>query len=164
MLVAPVSNSLDLYVGIGAAYLAKLDVEILLPDSAFRSPLKAFFLRSIGCRPLLARSEKELAAKLIQSYPPKTPKLVAVAPQLSYLITPLGIFWYQAALEKHLPVAMVGIDHRSKMVKFHSWFYLSGVRARDIEFIYNFFAGITPSDPEKAIPRFSKRHSLLPEQ
>jgi len=154
LLVAPVSGSEDLYIGVATAYLARLEVEILLPQSAFRSPIRAMLLRAIGCSAIPTASEAEMSHEITGRFKPKTPKLLALAPQLFGLNTPLGSFWYDAAKAKHLPVALIGIDHRNKVVKFHSWFYVSGNRERDIEFVYNFFAGIQPADPAQTIERF----------
>lgn len=139
VVAGPHTSTRDFKVAMGVVTLSGFRPNILVDKEAFKG-WKKFVLRRFNAVPFDQQDIPAMKEMIKKTY--------ASSEECSFVFTPLRRgeksgewhdLFYDLSLELDLPIVLVGMDNKRKRVKFHTHFYPSIDRERDLNFILRFF-------------------------
>lgn len=153
VLVAPHTSDEDFFIGLAVAGITNYPISYLVDRKRFNFFSRPF-LKLWKAIPYNPVDELALGKLLEDEFKKRNQWIVALAPQTGQ--TEPGKWntgFYDYCFRSNIAIALAGMDYRRKIVKFHSWFNLSGDKERDLNYIRNFFTDINGKNPEKSLHR-----------
>ena len=124
-------------------FALKVNVRFLAKQSLFWWPFSIFLTR-IGAMPIDRSRNESVVQQLVHAFDSAEHLFLALAPEGTRKTRP---YWksgfYQIAKAAKVPVVLAYIDYARKEVGIGPQFYPGDVE-RDLEFMRNFYAGVTP--------------------
>lgn len=161
ILVAPHTSREDFFLGVAVSGLSHYSVNILVNQKHFVFPT-SIILKKLGAIPYDPLDESALADTLNKEFKSSKSKAIAIAPQAAQQNPDVwNTGFYDFSLKSGIPIALAGLDYRRKIVKLHSWFNVSGDKARDLNYIRNFFADIEGKHSERSVHRNNPQDSKV---
>lgn len=139
LVVGPNVRRSDFLLALGVSYLARFRSKFLIPEKYFTFPIK-HFLKRYGGFSYDPENREQTLRTLLNCYRDRKKFIIAVKwypADLGENSTPP--LFYEVAQKAKIPVVMVGMDRRRKIVKFHGYFLTSDNQVRDLQFMTNYF-------------------------
>ena len=161
-IAAPHTSNWDFAVGMLARKILGLEyVKFIAKDQLFRFPL-GYIFRWLGGYPVDRSKHNNLVDAVVELYDSKERFAIAIAPEgTRSRATRLKTGFYHIARLAKVPIVMVGINFKTKVITFCEPFHPSGDQQADFERILAFFRTQVGKYPELGI---DESHSFnLPE-
>ena len=152
MIVAPHTSSKDFYIGVAARSVCHLEyVKFLGKVELFRFP-QGIFIRALGGYPVDRSKNNNLVDNVVEIFNGKDRFSIALAPEgTRKKVKKLRTGFYHIAKKAGIPVVMVGFDFKRKLIDICDPFYPTDNFQADMKYIWNYFSGITGSNPALGI-------------
>ena len=89
---------------------------------------------------------------IVDIYNSKSEFFIAIAPEVTRKkVNELKKVFYYIALKAKVPILMIGLDFKKKMILISKLFYVSGDLEKDMKLILNFFKPLDGKIPENGL-------------
>ena len=151
--VAPNTSRYDFLLGVAVSHITKFRVRILVDKKYFRFPFKAL-LNSLGGEAYDPAHPRETESYWVNKFNERQKCAVVFTPEQSLARNDdWDTSFYGVAQKTESPIVLVALDYRKKQVKFHSMFYVTGNKERDLDFMRNWFSTYAGKHPEQGVYR-----------
>ena len=140
IVAGPEITKSDFKLGIAVSYLARYRTKFLIPEGYFIFPFKKL-LKSAGGFSYDPQDEDRTIGILANCFIDRKKVSIVTNWQSPSLEDPLHVpIFYQVAETSSIPIVMVAMDRRRKLIKFHGHFLPSGNQLRDLQFMTKYFS------------------------
>lgn len=152
MIVGPHTSSKDFYIGVMARSIAQIEyVKFLGKIELFKFPV-GIILQAMGGYPVDRSKNNNLVDSVVDIFNSKESFAIALAPEgTRQKVKKLRSGFYHIAEKAGIPIVMVGFDFRRKTVSIQEPFWPTDNPKADMEFIWNYYTGVTGEKPELGI-------------
>ena len=155
--VAPHTSNWDFVIGLAAVFCLRLKVSFLGKPSIFIWPF-SYFLRRWGGIPVDRREKHGVVDQIIKQIKSRDSMLLCLAPEgTRSKVFPWKTGFLHIAQRASIPVFLVGLDYKRKVICFGPVFRPSENIPLEIQKVYEFYAKVHPKFPHKvAFPAETK--------
>lgn len=151
MVVGPHTSNWDFIFGLATKTMLRLPTKYLGKSQLFRWPFGAFF-RYIGGYPVERTKHNNLVDAVVDLFNRHEAFSIAVSPEGTRSYVPeLKTGFYHIARKAQIPIRMVGLDYKRKIVTIAEPFFAGPDMEADIQKVVDYFRSMTPKYPEKTI-------------
>lgn len=148
MIAAPHTSGWDLPLGLLVRSAVKADIGFVGKKSLFRPPL-GWFMRWVGGVPVDREKSSNFVDALVQVYNEQDRFNFMIAPEgTRKKVEKFKTGFYYVAKEAGVPIQMISLNFKDRIVNFSKLFYPSDNAQEDIATIENHFRGIRGKIPE----------------
>ena len=156
MIAIPHTSNWDFPLGLLVRKVINADIHFLGKSSLFKPPF-GFLFYWLGGYPVYRSKSTNFVDSVAKVYDSKESFAVIVSPEgTRKKVDRLKTGFYYIALQAKIPIMMVRFDWERRVVSFSEFFYPSGDKEEDFEFIKNHFRDSRGKFPERGWP-----HSLV---
>ena len=153
-IVAPHTSAYDFIIAIigrSALNMGKR-IKFLGKAELFSNHIFRFIFRSFGGFPVERSKRNNMVDDIVDIYNSKNEFFVAIAPEgTRKKVNKLKTGFYYIALKANIPILMIGLDFKKKMILMSKLFYVSGNLENDMESILNFFRPLDGKIPQNGL-------------
>lgn len=161
---APHTSNLDAILGLCIRFgIENRPASFLLKDSFFRFPFRSF-MRWVGAIPIDRGKAGGTIEQVVEIYKQRDTMVLGITPEGT---RNRAAHWktgfYEIALEAEVPILMCYMDFSRKVAGIGPMLYPSGDIGADMKIFAEFYAGITPKNPERRGPVWEFPEDAKPE-
>ena len=152
IIVGPHTSNWDFVIGLAYRNLVGLNkVKFLGKKELFRPPF-GFLFRSLGGIPVDRQASHNLVEYAVKLFKENQEFAIALAPEgTRKKVDKLRTGFYFIAYQAGIPIIMVGLDYKHKILLFSEPFMPSGDQEKDMTHIYKFYSTIHGKHPEQGL-------------
>lgn len=152
IIVAPHTSNWDFLVGLAAKHIIDLHANFIGKASLFKTPVLGWFMRSIGGHPVDRARNNNLVDAVVELFDKTDEFAMALAPEGTRSYVPeIKTGFYHIARKAQVPILMVGLNYKRKVVEVNELFYPSGDMEKDMARILDYYRGVPGKIPQKGI-------------
>ncbi len=127
-------------------------IKFLGKAELFKNPLYKFFFTTFGGYPVDRSKKNNLVDSIVEIYNSKDEFFVTIAPEgTRKKVDKLKTGFYYIALKAKIPVLIIGLDFKKKLILISKLFYVTGDINKDMGFFIDFFRPITGKVPQNGL-------------
>jgi len=153
-IVAPHTSTYDFFIAVIARSALKMSKRIKFLGKAelFKNQIFRFIFRSFGGYPVDRSKKNNLVDSIVEIYNTRDEFFITIAPEgTRKKVNELKTGFYYIALKAKIPIIMIGLDFKKKMIFISKLFYVSGNIDEDMKFIINFFKPLDGRIPQNGL-------------
>ena len=127
-------------------------IKFLGKAELFKNPLYKYFFTAFGGYPVDRSKKNNLVDSIVDIYNSKDEFFVTIAPEgTRKKVNKLKTGFYYIALKAKIPILMIGLDFKKKLILISKLFYVSGNVDKDMDSFIDFYRPITGKIPENGL-------------
>ncbi len=127
-------------------------IKFLGKAELFKNPLYKYFFTAFGGYPVDRSKKNNLVDSIVDIYNSKDEFFVTIAPEgTRKKVDKLKTGFYYIALKAKIPILMIGLDFKKKLILISKLFYVSGNVDKDMNCFIDFYRPITGKIPENGL-------------
>ena len=127
-------------------------IKFLGKAELFKNPLYKYFFTAFGGYPVDRSKKNNLVDSIVDIYNSKDEFFVTIAPEgTRKKVYKLKTGFYYIALKAKIPILMIGLDFKKKLILISKLFYVSGNVDKDMDSFIDFYRPITGKIPENGL-------------
>ncbi|MBL7943133.1 MAG: hypothetical protein JNM00_10225 [Flavobacteriales bacterium] len=150
IVAGPHTSTLDFRIAVAVTRLAGFKTTLLVNKKYFHWPYTVVF-KTLGAMPKDPGNDTSWKFPVLENFRSKKRYSVVFTPDSPTDPARFNTEWLDVAMEAGVPIMLIGLDHKRKYVRLHSWFYPSGDRERDIHFVRSYIASVAGHVPMPGI-------------
>ena len=153
-ILAPHTSAYDFIIAVIARSALNMGKRIRFLGKAelFNNHVFRFIFRSFGGYPVDRSRRNNMVDSIVDIYNSKSEFFIAIAPEgTRKKVNELKTAFYYIALKAKVPILMIGLDFKKKMILISKLFYVSGDLEKDMKLILNFFKPLDGKIPENGL-------------
>ncbi len=148
MIAVPHTSAWDLPLGVLTRSAIKADIQFVGKASLFKPPL-GWIMRAIGGVPIDRSKRNNFVDSLVDIYNSRDKyNFMLAAEGTRKKVEKLKTGFYYVAKKANLPIQMIALNYKDKIVKFSKPFYTTDDFEKDMAFVESYFRGIIGKVPE----------------
>ncbi len=150
MIAAPHTSSIDLFLGLITRSAVQANIQFAGKNSLFKPPL-GWFLRAVGGVPVDRSKNSNVVDSIVEIFNSKEKFNFFLAPEgTRKKVEKFRTGFYYIALKAKVPIQMMKLNFKDKILEFSDLFYPTGNIEDDMKFIEDYFRGVIGKNPEKS--------------
>ena len=153
-IVAPHTSAYDFIIALIARSVLKMEKRIKFLGKAelFKNRIFGFILRKLGGYSVDRSKNNNMVDAVVDIFNSKTEFFITIGPEgTRKKVNKLKTGFYYIALKARVPILMIGLDFKKKMIQISELFNVSGNIKEDMKFILNFFKPFDGKIPENGL-------------
>ena len=147
---APHTSAWDLLLGLLVRSAVQARIQFVGKASLFKPPL-GWFMKWIGGVPVDRSKTNNFVDSVVEVFNQREEFTFFLAPEgTRKKVEKFKTGFYYIAHKAQVPIQMIALNFKDKVVKFSEPFYTSDNAEKDIGFVENYFRGIIGKVPEKS--------------